>query len=603
MFSKLWTDLSRPFSLDLRSLALFRVCLAVLIITDLLNRGLWLESHYTDIGVLPRTALLETLWEPTWVSVHMLSGSVGVQAILFGLAALAAGLLLVGWRTRLMTVLSWFLMISLHARNPVVLQGGDVVFRLLLFWSMFLPLGARWSVDAALATESDLSLGNRYFSLSSFAFIAQLSFIYLFSAILKTGDAWLTEYDAVYYALALDQFATPVGNWLLNQQALHGPLTIGTLGLEAFGWVLLVVPVFVAPLRLLATVLFVGMHLGFAATMQLGLFSYIMCVAWLALLPGAVWSWLEKRTHFQREGCRLNVPPGLYRKGADLAQVFLLLPRLEIKNASSRDTWCLQDGEEESYHGWDAWTAIVARSPLFSTIKWVLTNRIVETLAKWIGRGGTYLTDTIDGGLRRRSLRRYPTVLGSVFVALALGTTLAWNLHTVGNGWSMPPSWKTAAEYVRLDQRWGMFAPYPLKVDGWYVLSGRQKNGKTTSLFFDGTSWQAPTDKPDDVSSMYPNQRWRKYLMNLRRSEFSEQRPYFSQWLCRRWNTRYTGGRKLSGLSVYFIEERTPPSFEQQPELEKVRLRKHQCEVGEGEPLKVKEKEKTGNSSTKDRRG
>lgn len=577
MFSKLWTDVTRPFSLDLRSLALFRVCLAGLITVDLLNRGLWLEAHYTDVGVLPRTALLKTLWEPTWMSVHMLSGAVEVQAVLFGLAGLAAGLLLVGWGTRLMTILSWFLMISLHARNPVVLQGGDVVFRLLLFWSIFLPLGARWSVDAALATESDLSHENRYVSLSSFAFIAQLSFIYLFSAILKTGDAWLTEYDAVYYALALDQFTTPVGDWLFGQHILHQLLTIGTLGLEAFGWVLLVVPVFVAPFRLLAIVLFVGMHLGFAATMQLGLFSYIMCVAWLALLPGGFWRWLEKRIRFQGEGCRLNVPSGLYRKGADLAKVFLLLPSLEIKNVSSRDTLCLQNGEGESYYGWEVWTAIVARSPLFSRIKWVLTNRIVETLVNWIGRGGTYLTDAIDRRLRRHPLRRYPTLLGSVLVALALATTLAWNLHTVGNGWSMPPSWKTVAEHARLDQRWGMFAPYPLKVDGWYVVSGKQENGKTKSLFFDETSWQTPTNKPDDVSSMYPNQRWRKYFMNLRRSEFSEQRLYFSQWLCRRWNTRHSGSRKLSGLSVHFIEEKTPSSSEKKPELRKVELQKHEC--------------------------
>lgn len=579
MLSKLWAKLIRPFCLDLRSLALFRVCMAGLIIIDLFNRGLWLKSHYTDAGVLPRSALLETLWEPTWVSVHMLSGSALVQAVLFGLAGLVAGLLLIGWRTRLMTVLSWFLMISLHARNPALLQGGDIAFRLFLFWSMFLPLGARWSVDAALATGSDYRSDNQYVSVSSFAYIAQLSFIYLFSAMLKTGDAWQEGYDAVYYTLAIDQFTTPIGDWLFGQQALHEPLTMGTLGLEAFGWILLLVPVLVAPLRLLAIGLFSGMHLGIGATMELGLFSYIFCVAWLALLPGAVWRWLRARLHFQGEGYRLSAAPGLYRKAADLAKEFLFLPRLEVQSDPSCTGWCLQDEEGESYRGWEAWTTIVERSPVFSKVRWALANRIAQTLAGWARRVGADFGSAVDRGLRRRPLRRYPGLIGSLFVIVALQTTLVWNLKTVTSGWVMHPAWKTAAKYAQIDQRWDMFAPYPLKTDGWYVLSGKQKNGETTSLFFDEPSWQAPTDKPHDVSSMYPNQRWRKYLMNLRRPKYSGQRPYFSQWLCRRWNQRHSGRQELSGVSVSFVEERTPPSFKQQPTLEKRELREHQCEA------------------------
>jgi small subunit ribosomal protein S8 len=31
---------------------------------------------------------------------------------------------------------------------PEVLNGGDVLLRLLLFWAIFLPLGARWAVDS-----------------------------------------------------------------------------------------------------------------------------------------------------------------------------------------------------------------------------------------------------------------------------------------------------------------------------------------------------------------------------------------------------------------------------------------------------------------------
>ena len=36
---------------------------------------------------------------------------------------------------------------SLHARNPVIQHRGDELFRLLLMWTMFLPVGQRFSVD------------------------------------------------------------------------------------------------------------------------------------------------------------------------------------------------------------------------------------------------------------------------------------------------------------------------------------------------------------------------------------------------------------------------------------------------------------------------
>ena len=35
----------------------------------------------------------------------------------------------------------------MESRNPIILHGGDIVLRMMLFWSLFLPLGARWSAD------------------------------------------------------------------------------------------------------------------------------------------------------------------------------------------------------------------------------------------------------------------------------------------------------------------------------------------------------------------------------------------------------------------------------------------------------------------------
>ena len=137
------------FGIDLRTLALYRVCLALIIIMDLVARARDLTAHYSDEGVLPRAALLGDIgqWAP---SLHLISGSPKIQALLFMLAGVVALALLVGYRTRAATILSWLLLLSLQARNPAIMQGGDMLLYLLLFWGIFLPLDARFSVDAAL---------------------------------------------------------------------------------------------------------------------------------------------------------------------------------------------------------------------------------------------------------------------------------------------------------------------------------------------------------------------------------------------------------------------------------------------------------------------
>ena len=63
------------FGMDLRSLAIFRISIALIIIVDLIARASDLESHYTDRGVLPIDRVIEH--SPKWrVSVHLLNGSI-----------------------------------------------------------------------------------------------------------------------------------------------------------------------------------------------------------------------------------------------------------------------------------------------------------------------------------------------------------------------------------------------------------------------------------------------------------------------------------------------------------------------------------------------
>jgi len=275
----------RRFEVDARALAAVRVALGTLVIADLALRARNLVAFYTDRGVLPRAALFGEYSDV--YSVHALWGEAWIQAVLFLVAGVFGLALLVGYRTRIATAVSWVLLVSLHARNPMVLNGGDVLFRMLLFWGLFLPLGERWSLDAR---RRDRRPRATIASVGTAALLGQMTVLYVTNAVHKTrGVQWLNG-EAIVYVFSLDQFTVLLGNVIADVYPL--------LRLFTYVWITLVV---LSPLLLLSagkirTLLatgFVGMHLGMLATMKIGIFPLIVVAGLLAFYPSWVWDVLE----------------------------------------------------------------------------------------------------------------------------------------------------------------------------------------------------------------------------------------------------------------------------------------------------------------------
>lgn len=283
--------LSELFALDLRSLGLFRIGIALILLYDLLLRSFELSFFYTDLGATPR----EVLWHSPfpmgivwWISPHMVSGSFAWQAFLFILSALFGVALLLGYRTSWAVAISWFLLMGSQARQPMILQGNDVLLRCALFWSIFVPLGARFSLDS-LSKNVITYHSNRILSLGTAAIILQLSLVYFNAGIPKVSYEWRGDFNALYYVLNMDYFTNPFGYWLLQYPAILVLLTKATLLLEVSVPFLLLMPLGNAYLRLILFAIMVGFHLGIYLCMDVGLFSF-MCIAyWLVVLPGLFW--------------------------------------------------------------------------------------------------------------------------------------------------------------------------------------------------------------------------------------------------------------------------------------------------------------------------
>jgi hypothetical protein len=221
--------LARRLGIDLRALAAFRIGLGAVLLADLLLRSRNLVIFYTDAGVLPRSLLAANRPVISQLSIHTLSGDLLLQAGLFTLAGACAVALLVGYRTRLAVLLSWLLLVSLHARNPLVLNGGDSLLRRLLFWGVFLPLGSRWSLDtlagrARQSTTLSRGTGGRVTGVAAAGLLIQVVLVYATNAGFKlTGSRWLSG-EALAYVLRLDEFTTAIGAALVEFPALLGVL-------------------------------------------------------------------------------------------------------------------------------------------------------------------------------------------------------------------------------------------------------------------------------------------------------------------------------------------------------------------------------------------
>ncbi|MGI9534110.1 MAG: hypothetical protein ACR2NW_04095 [Thermodesulfobacteriota bacterium] len=289
---KILFSLKNNFSVDLRSLAVTRIAFSLLIFADLLIRSRYLEEFFTDSGVLPVSAL-KSLYPVNYrTSIHALSGEYGFEVLLFLLATIFAFLLLIGLFTRIATIISWALLVSLNLRNPLILQGGDLLFRCLMFWSIFIPWGERFSVDAFL--NKNKRVNNFVFSAGAMAFIFQIMFLYFFSATLKSGKFWNEDYTAIYYALSLGHFSHLVGPYLYKFPYLMKVMTFFVYWLELLGPFILLIPYKNSFFRILFIVLFGSLQLGLVSTLRLGLFPWFSMMALLILLPSSFWDFFPR---------------------------------------------------------------------------------------------------------------------------------------------------------------------------------------------------------------------------------------------------------------------------------------------------------------------
>jgi hypothetical protein len=276
-------------TIDGRSLGLFRIGLAGLLIVDLVRRFPHVRDFYTNAGVLPNHTVL---WRPTVARLFSVFFPVSLAPevwLTFAICMFCYVALLVGWRTRLFHICSFLLATSLHNRIVIAENWGTVSLGALMVWSLFLPLGRRWSVDALRASlrarpdEGPADLAHDklppaderpFVSLACLGVVVQLAVIYWFNCVHKSGETW-HDGTAIHYVLWQERIVTTIGLWSRENLpfALWKALAKGTLIVEGAAPFLLLSPLLRSWTRAIAIVTLGGLHVGIALLVNVGIFS------------------------------------------------------------------------------------------------------------------------------------------------------------------------------------------------------------------------------------------------------------------------------------------------------------------------------------------
>ena len=480
-------------SVDTRSLATFRILLGLLVIADLLLRARNFGFYYTDGGVVPQSLAERGAAEHAFSVYYHVSEPESIAA-LFLLQGAFALALVVGYRTRAATVVSFLFVVSLDHHNPFVLSYADTLFRLLFFWAIFLPLGERWSVDALHAT------GPRRQTVAGVATalaMAQMVFMYFLNGVHKaTSETWRSG-DAAPLVFGIDEMTFLLGDFVRAFPTLvgYGGLVWFSMLLGSFLLILLH-----GRLRIAMVALFVLGHASFAVTVRIGAFAYVAIAGLTLFLQSGFWC------DAGRVARRLGVDPATIETRVRTTVSIPLATTLPTARLPAR-------------------VDRLKRAVSVLAIG-LVAGAMLLVVALAVLNAGAVADDTYDQD-EVNALVEEHAVGGHVYlVAESLG--------------------------IRQPE-WSVFAPQPRTTDRYYVFGGRTVDGERVDVFNDRAfTWDRPGDQ---LQKQHDTYRMRFFMNSVRRGSVGgDLTASYGEHLCRTYAEAYD--IELSHISMFEVTER-----------------------------------------------
>ncbi len=589
IMDKIIPKLKELFGIDVRTLALLRVGTALIVIIDLIDRARFLTALYTENGVLPLTLLEKiennffTAYNLEGVSIHTLNDTFLFQATLFVVAGIFAGMMLIGWKTTFATIATWFLLVSLHSKNPLVLYGADAELRMILFWAMFLPWGKVFSVDSAFSYKKVGAVSREVVcSPASLALLFQVGFIYFFAALLKTGDAWRIDGTAISLALHIDRYTNSLSYLLLLAPPIFlTGLTFFVFWLQRFSMFFLFFPFDTRIVRTTTMVLLIFMQIGFGTFLGIGIFPVVsICALWVFLHP-SIWDWFFKKIATpERIGFALYYDGecGFCKKSVYLLKTFFLISETHVSPAVSderafkmlkeKNSWVARDFRGKQYTAFEAFIALTSVSPILLWLTPFLRipcithagERVYRLIAQHRPRV-CIIPSKVTVTWKSLKIERYSKVF--FFWIVPIGAFLLVIFANISTVHPVPLSesssiYREAKNLVysfHLNQKWNMFAPQPSSMDGWFVIPATLHNGTVVDAYSGNVTvdWR----KPENIRAVRNSARLERYVQNLLIHKDARAWEQYASWICYDWNhNKSSQDTQIDTITITHMEEK-----------------------------------------------
>ncbi|HEY2405533.1 MAG TPA: DCC1-like thiol-disulfide oxidoreductase family protein [Polyangiaceae bacterium] len=606
-----WTDF---LTVDRRWLGVFRILYGTLLIVDLLRRWAVARFYYTNDGILPNHFSLFRPMGGHLFSLYHAFSSLGEVSVAFAVTLCIFVAFTLGYRTRLFHILSVLCITSLNARNIFVENGGTVVVNILGVWTMFMPLGSRFSIDALRSSlrahdehtarelndrGDERSRNNSFTSVVVLALILQWSIIYFFNVVHKTGHGWRNG-SAIYWFVQQNRIVTAFGVWMRTHMPfwVFKVMTKGALGLEGVLSCILLIPFARAYTRRVALLLALALHGGIASMSRLGPFSYVMTMQFVIHLAGSDFDYVARwfarparaRTVIYDADCGLCLYLCRLLKRLDPCERLTFIgnderERIPASIASSlldetlvviRPDGSLATEERAVFELARAlpfgvlplfWLRLPGGAQLGRYLyRLVAKNRL--RISAWLGFGECGIPRP-DGGSALEGSEPPRSLRGDVLAAVApireglvLLLMLALGVQALGdNPWANTrihvrrPEWVAAvAEYPRIYQGWSMFAPEPPYDDGHLVVDGRTEDGRKLDPF----TGREPDFDPYPAAGWGDDQLWCDYTNRLRFPNNAPNRVHLREYLLRWHEFMNRPHDRLVSFDVWWVQGKSP---------------------------------------------
>jgi len=613
------------FTTDKRILGIYRIFFGLLIFTDILRR--WdtrhifysndgVVYHYNSSSYFSLLNIFNDFLQPWMIDLFFIVG------ICFSI------LFIIGYKTKLSQFIIGTILISLHNRVILVENAGDFVMNCMIVWSFFLPLGSAISIDSlklSLKKYSDSNtndLNNNieigcysYKSIAYFAILFQISAIYFFTGLNKTGSDWMSG-TAVHYLYQLDTFLTPFGYLVRDYVgiAFSEIATYGTLTLELSVPFLLLFPLYTRYLRQIAVIALVIFHLVIMSSLSIGLFSQTMIVSFILLLDGKLLEYLK--SYFIKKNNNQYIL--FYDSDCGFCHYTArIIKRLDIFNRIIFDNQNTKRDKPDDFDELIKNTAIVYNPetnqkwtkhlsfakllslfPFGFIVSWIfylpLLTNILKKIYEIVAANRTRISTLLGLAACNIKIDKKETnkpiesqnnflewfrtllnnsipfnkglqIINSFTVFILLLSCINYNLvanksvNEYMNKYELQKfeyikPLKKIMNYPRMIQRWNMFSPSVLKRDKWLVVEAELSDGSIIDPF----TGNKPILDNIEYKVLWKdiNQFWRKYFTRIEKK--NSQINKLKKWLIKPGNNYFEdriGDRTIKSVKLWFLNQ------------------------------------------------